>query len=288
MKKKSKILVTGSNGQLGKCIRDLVESYPNYNFHFRNSKELNVTKKDQIESLFLKEDYDYCINCAAYTAVDKAELEEDKAYLVNAEAVKYLAETCKENSCVLIHISTDFVFDGTKSIPYTENDTSNPVNIYGASKLKGEKYIRAILSNYFIIRTSWVYSKYGNNFVKTMLQLGRERDEISVVNDQVGTPTYAGDLGKVILSIIKKESCAFGVYHYSNEGVASWFDLAKEIFESRKANVKVNSIPTSEYPTAAKRPTYSVLDKSKIKNNLDVEISYWRDSLKIILEENYK
>src|SRR5690606_23203811 len=224
-------------------------------------------------------DYDYCINCAAYTAVDKAETEEEKAYLVNAEAVKYLAEACKQNDTVLIHVSTDFVFDGQKGSPYTEDDPTNPIGVYGASKLKGEQYVQSILEKYFIIRTSWVYSEYGHNFVKTMLRLGKEKDEISVVNDQVGTPTYAGDLAKVILKIILNNKNLYGLYHYSNEGEASWYDFAKSIF--KKCNIKINLKPikSEEYLKTTVRTKFSVLNKDKIKNSFKVEVPVWDDSL---------
>lgn len=263
--KKLKILITGSNGQLGRCLQVVSEKYPNYDFHFRTSKQLDITRKEQIDILFAQEKLDFCINCAAYTAVDKAESDQENAFLVNAEAVKYLAETCKANNTTLIHISTDFVFDGTKGIPYTEDDLPNPINAYGASKLKGEQYIQEILNNYFIIRTSWVYSEYGHNFVKTMLCLGTERDEISVVNDQIGSPTYAGDLAKAIMEIVSTKTTSFGLYHYTNEGTTSWYDFAKTIFEIKEIKIKVNPISSNNYTTQAKRPMYSVLDKTKTK-----------------------
>ena len=191
--KKLKLLITGANGQLGRCLQDVSKTFPSYDFHFKTSKELDVTNQEQINILFAKEEFDYCINCAAYTAVDKAETDRENAFLVNAEAAKYLAEACKAQNSILIHISTDFVFDGSKTTPYTEDDLPNPINVYGASKLKGEQYVQDILKQYFIIRTSWVYSQYGNNFVKTMLRLGTERHELYVVNDQRGSPTYASD-----------------------------------------------------------------------------------------------
>ncbi|MCK0158135.1 dTDP-4-dehydrorhamnose reductase [Cellulophaga sp. F20128] len=266
-----KILVTGANGQLGKCIQDVAKSYPQFNFHFKTSKDLNISEKEQLGALFDQEKYDFCVNCAAYTAVDKAETEKDKAYLVNAEAVRYLAEVCKEQNCVLIHISTDFVFDGNKTTPYTEEDIPNPINVYGASKLKGEQYIHEILEKYFIFRTSWVYSEYGNNFVKTMLHLGKEREVLSVVNDQIGSPTYAGDLAKLVLGIIEVNSNKYGLYHYSNEGKISWYEFATEIFKQKGLKTKVNPIATEEYPTPARRPLYSVLDNSKIKERFKLE-----------------
>ena len=275
-----KILITGANGQLGMCLKDQVKKFPSFEYHFKSSKELDITNREFVSLLFSEEKYDYCINCAAYTAVDKAEEERERAFLVNAEAVKYLAEASKKSNTTLIHISTDFVFDGTKTSPYTEEDSTNPINVYGASKLKGEQYVQEILSNYFIIRTSWVYSEYGNNFVKTMLRLAKERDEISVVNDQVGSPTYAGDLAEFLLTIIAKNSNKYGLYNYSNEGVISWYNFATEIFKDPKVIVELNSIKATEYITPATRPGYSVLSKLKIKKEMNIEIPFWIDSLK--------
>jgi len=282
-----KILITGSNGQLGRSLQNITERYPDYDFHFKFSKDLDITIKERVSNLFTLEKYDYCINCAAYTAVDKAESDKENAYLVNAEAVRYLAEACKTNNTILIHISTDFVFDGAKGTPYTETDLPNPLNVYGASKLKGEQYVQQILKKYFIIRTSWVYSEYGHNFVKTMLRLGAEKDEINVVNDQIGSPTYAGDLAEVILKIIHKKAIGYGIYHYSNEGEISWYDFARAIFEIKGMNVKVNPIPSRDYPTPAKRPVFSVMDTSKIKDLLQIEVPYWTDSLSIINNSAY-
>jgi dTDP-4-dehydrorhamnose reductase len=283
--KSPKILITGSNGQLGRCLADVAEHYPDYDFHFKTSKELDITTKEQIRSLFAQEKFDYCINCAAYTAVDKAETDKENAFLVNAEAVKYLAEACKENATILIHISTDFVFDGTKGEPYAEGDIPNPINVYGASKLKGEQYVQQLLNKYFIIRTSWVYSKYGNNFVKTMLRLGVEREELSVVNDQIGSPTFAGDLAEAILKIISSQATNYGIYHYSNEGAISWCDFAKAIFEIKGMKVKVNPISTEAYPTQAKRPINSELFKHKIEKIFPENIKFWLDSLHMCLSD---
>ena len=279
MKKAKKILVTGANGQLGMCIRDLALKFSDLDFHFKTSKSLDIRLQDQVFALFEKEKFDYCINCAAYTAVDKAESDKENAFLVNAEAVKYLSEACKETNTTLIHISTDFVFDGTKEKPYTELDIPNPINVYGASKLKGEKYIREILEKFFIIRTSWVYSEHGYNFVKTMLKLGSEREELNIVSDQIGTPTYAGDLANVILSIIETNSSQYGLFHFTGEGEISWYDFAKEVFRLKEINIKTSPIGSEEYPTPANRPKYSVMDNSKIKQLLDVKTSYWGDSL---------
>jgi len=274
-----KIVVTGANGQLGKCIQDIAVQYSDYDFHFKSSKELDITSKSQINSLFTQEKFGYCINCAAYTAVDKAESDQENAFLVNAEAVRYLAEACKAQNTILIHISTDFVFDGSKTTPYSEEDVPNPINVYGASKLKGEQYVQQLLKKYFIIRTSWVYSEYGHNFVKTMLRLGKESKEISVVNDQIGSPTYAGDLAGIIMKVVDSKESSYGLFHYSYEGEISWFDFATSIFEIKRMNVKVKPIPSEAFPTLAKRPRFSVMDKSKITQALNLKIPYWRDSL---------
>uniref|UniRef100_UPI0040490EBF dTDP-4-dehydrorhamnose reductase n=1 Tax=Flavobacterium sp. TaxID=239 RepID=UPI0040490EBF len=278
--KKLKILITGANGQLGLCLKDASREYPNHNFYFKTSKELDITNKKEIQALFAELNFDYCINCAAYTAVDKAEDDKENAFLVNAEGVKFLAKACKSSETILIHISTDFVFDGTKDSPYTESDIPNPINVYGASKLKGEENVRNILENYFIIRTSWVYSEYGSNFVKTMMRLGREREHLSVVNDQIGSPTYAGDLATTILKIIDVKSKKYGIYHFSNEGNISWYDFAKEIFNENEIKINLSAIKTEAYPTPAKRPLYSVLDKSKINIAFNLKITPWQKSYK--------
>jgi len=283
MKNLKNILVTGANGQLGKCIQDVVKKYPQHTFHFKSSKDLDITNNTQVENLFNKEKYDYCINCAAYTAVDRAEEDEQNAFLVNAEGVKFLAEACKSFETVLIHISTDFVFDGTKKSPYVENDKPNPINVYGVSKLKGEEYIKSILEKYYIIRTSWVYSEYGNNFVKTMLRLGRERDELSVVNDQFGSPTYAGDLAHVILEIIASKKENYGIYHYSNEGIINWHDFATEIFKVAVLSINISAISTDKYPTPAKRPLYGKLDNTLLHSKFNSPPIHWKKSLTDLL-----
>lgn len=277
--KSLKILITGANGQLGRCLQDVAVQFPDYDFHFKSSTELDITSKAGIESLFEDEKFDYCINCAAYTAVDKAETDKENAFLVNAEAVKYLAEACMAHNTVLIHISTDFVFDGTKAEPYTEEDIPNPLNVYGASKLKGEQHVQHLLNKYFIIRTSWVYSEYGNNFVKTMIRLGLEKDEISVVDDQIGSPTYAGDLAEVIMKIISSKAISYGLYHYSNKGEISWYDFAFEIFKWSNLKTKVNKIISSEYQTIAKRPIYSVLNTCKLARIYEQNIFKWKERL---------
>jgi len=281
------ILVTGSNGQLGSEIRALAQSYPTYNFHFTDVEELDITNHAAVEAFVIAANISVIINCAAHTAVDKAESELALSTQLNHLAVENFARIAKENNIQLIHISTDYVFDGTNHIPYAETVTTNPQSVYGSTKLAGEQAVQQINpANSIIIRTSWVYSSFGNNFVKTMLRLANERKELGVIVDQIGTPTYARDLAKVLLEIIPKlnnENVA--VYHYSNEGVCSWYDFAKAIFEIKAVDIKVNAIETSQYPTAAKRPFFSVLNKNNIKSRFQIEIPYWRDSLKESLDK---
>ena len=281
------VLVTGSNGQLASCIKDLAKQYEGLNFIYTDYQELDICDLNQVNTFFKSnKKIDYCINCAAYTAVDKAESDVEKAFEINANGAKNLAIACREFDAILIQISTDFVFDGEKKEPYTETDVAKPISVYGASKLKGEVEIQKINKKYFIIRTSWLYSEHGTNFMKTMLKLAETRDEISVVSDQIGTPTYAGDLADVILKIISSKNTNFGLYHYSNEGVASWCEFAKAIFEASNIEIKLNPIKTSAYPTPAKRPVYSVMDKTKIENKLKVETLNWSESLLIALKAN--
>tara|TARA_B110000090_G_scaffold48330_1_gene55078 strand:+ start:123 stop:980 length:858 start_codon:yes stop_codon:yes gene_type:complete len=281
------VLVTGSNGQLASCIKDLAKQYEDLNFIYTDYQELDICDLKQVNTFFQSNPkIDYCINCAAYTAVDKAETDADKAYEINAQGAKNLAIVCSVQDAILIQISTDFVFDGEKTEPYTETDVAKPISVYGASKLEGEEEIKKTLETYFILRTSWLYSEYGTNFMKTMLKLAETRDEISVVSDQIGTPTYAGDLADVILKIITSNTKSFGLYHYSNEGVASWYDFAKAIFEASNIEIKLNPIKTSAYPTPAKRPLFSVMEKTKIKETLNIEIPFWRESLKKAIASN--
>lgn len=274
------ILVTGSNGQLGSEIRELSVEYQDY-FYFTDRNELDITNKDAVDDFCIQNSIDVIINCAAYTAVDKAEEDEANADKINHLAVKYLAEISKEKNIKLIHISTDYVFNGKNYMPYVEDDTVNPNGIYGRSKLDGEKAMQEINpENSIIIRTSWVYSSFGANFVKTMLRLGKERESLGVIFDQVGTPTYARDLAKTILDILPKiENKEVVIYHYSNEGVLSWYDFAKEIMKMAKIECQINPIETKEYPTPATRPHYSLLNKSKIKKEYNIAIPYWKDSL---------
>ena len=277
-----KALVTGGNGQLAQSLKDVVNHQDELDVDFQDLPDLDITNKQQLESYFSNNELDYCINCAAYTAVDLAEEQSDLAYAVNAKGPKYLAEVCQKHQVTLIHISTDFVFDGKKQTPYIETDMPNPLGVYGASKWQGERYIQEVMQDYFIIRTSWLYSEYGNNFMKTMLSLSETREEISVVSDQIGAPTYAGDLAEVLIKIVISSSTNYGIYHYSNLGAISWYDFAVEIFKQFGKTIEVKPIKTKDYPTAAKRPKYSVLDTTKIKNNFYCTINDWQGSLKNI------
>ena len=290
---KLNILVTGCNGQLGKCVRELfkvintnkliltdinVENELN-NPQLRLCK-LDITKYEDVEKLVKEENVNVIINCAAYTNVDKAEDEANLAYILNAVAVKNLAEASKENNAKLIHISTDYVFDGKSYMPYNENKIVNPIGIYGATKESGERIALEILKDdCIIIRTAWLYSNYGNNFVRTMVNLGKTKNEIKVIFDQIGTPTSAHDLANAIICILKSDKWVGGIFHYSNEGVCSWYDFAWEIMNTFGLTCKVIPIHTSEYPTKAERPHYSVLDKTKIKEIYGIHIPYWKESL---------
>jgi dTDP-4-dehydrorhamnose reductase len=274
------ILVTGSMGQLGSEIKELSSNY-NYNFFFTTRDDIDITSKDSIKEFCQTNSINVIINCAAYTAVDKAESDMENADLVNRKAVKKLSIVAKELNIKLIHISTDYVFDGKNFKPYVEEFQTNPQSVYGKTKLDGENEIRDINPlNSIIIRTSWVYSYYGNNFVKTMLRLGKEKEELGVIFDQVGTPTYAKHLALTILNIIPQiENHKVEIYNYSNEGVLSWYDFAKEIMKMAKLNCKIKAIETYQYPTPAKRPHFSLLNKSKIKSKFNLEIPYWKDGL---------
>ena len=277
------ILVTGGKGQLATCLQDVSEDLYDFNFIYVDVEELDITKSDIVNDFFIQNNIDYCINCAAYTDVDNAESNQEIAAAVNIDGAKNLAIACHENKAILLQISTDFVFDGNQAILYTEEARAAPISVYGETKLNGEKAVVQALKEHFIIRTSWLYSEYGNNFAKTMLRLGAERDKLSVVCDQIGTPTYAGDLAKLLVSIIIENKTTFGIYHYSNEGVASWYDFAKAVFDESEVKIELSPINTVQYPNPAKRPFFSVMDKTKIKLELGVEIPYWRDSLKICL-----
>ena len=297
------VLVTGANGQLGQAIQSIAGKYPEIDFVFCSSSELDITNLDNCQAIFEEFQPSFCVNAAAYTAVDKAESEPSKAFDINANGAENLAITCKKHNTILIHISTDFVFDAyfSKGIAFydrelrlplksilglTETDIPFPSGIYGLTKLQGEQAIQANWEKHFIIRTSWVYSQFGSNFMKTMLRLATERDTLSVVNDQIGTPTNAVDLAEVLVTIIQSSithypsPITFGVYNFSNEGQCSWYEFAKEIFHQKGIKIEVKPIPTSAYPTPAKRPKYSVLDKSKIKTTFSLDILDWKTSLK--------
>lgn len=273
------ILVTGAGGQLGSELRDIARDLPGYSFLFVTRDELPIDDADSLSMFFKENEISCCINCAAYTAVDKAETEPEQAFAINAEATGKLAAICKAAGSRFIHISTDYVFDGTGTVPYKEEDAVCPINIYGASKLKGEELALKNDPGATIIRTSWVYSPYGNNFVKTMMRLMKERESINVVNDQWGRPTYAADLAAVIMKLVEEPSAPSGIYNYCNEGVISWYDFAIAIKELTGSHCQVNPIPSSAYPTPAKRPHYSVLDTNRIRQQLNIDIPGWKQSL---------
>jgi len=277
------ILITGSNGQLGSEIKAIEKDYSQHNFVFTDIEELDITNLESIRSFFADNSIEVCVNCAAYTAVDKAEDEHEFALLVNQKAVANLAKVCDESQHQLIHVSTDYVFDGTNHKPYQETDHPSPNSFYGLSKLKGEMEIIDHLDSFVIIRTSWLYSEFGNNFVKTMIRLGNERDELGVVADQVGTPTYAADLAKAIMATVGSKKT--GIYHYSNQGVISWYDFAKAIMQINNIDCKVIAIESKDFKAKANRPFYSVLNKAKIAADFNIEIPYWLDSLKVMMSK---
>jgi len=273
------VLVTGANGQLGQSLQFIADNHPEIKFVFCSSQELDITQKSNIENVFEKVKPAFCINAAAFTAVDKAESESEKAHLINTEGARNLAEVCLQHNTILVHVSTDFVFDGNKKTPYTEEDVTNPTGVYGQTKLDGEKAVEAVWDKHFIVRTSWVYSQFANNFMKTMLRLASERDSLSVVSDQIGTPTNAVDLAEALIQIVLSKNSNYGIYNFSNEGQCSWYDFAKKIFEVNNIKIDLQPIPSSAYPTPAKRPAYSVLDKTKIKTVFGIKIKTWQASL---------
>jgi dTDP-4-dehydrorhamnose reductase len=273
------IIVFGASGQLGQCIKNVAEIKGMENIIFLPESEADILNTDGLQKLFEQYKPAYAINCAAYTAVDKAEDDSTLAEKINNTGAQNLAIQCKNHGAVLIHVSTDFVFKGDVAHPLKEDDEASPISVYGQTKLDGELAVAAVLPEHFTIRTGWLYSEYANNFVKTMLKLGADRDELRIIADQVGTPTYAIDLAGFILLIVTSQSKAYGTYHYSNEGVTSWFDFARAIFDISATQVKAVPIRTDEYPTRATRPSYSVMDKTKAKQTFNIEIPYWRDSL---------
>lgn len=274
-----KTLVFGASGQLGNCLNVVCERQNITDVIFPSEDAANILDTAGLETLFKQYQPAYAINCAAYTAVDKAEDDIELARKINKDGAANIARLCKQYGTVFIQISTDFVFEGNVPKLLNEDDAAKPISIYGLTKLEGEDEVIAILPQHFILRTSWLYSEYGNNFVKTMMKLGSERDELSIIADQVGTPTYAIDLATAIIHIITSGQTNYGIYHYSNEGVTSWYDFAKAIFDLSGINVKVKPVTTADYVTRATRPAFSVMNKAKIKTVFNIDIPYWRDSL---------
>ncbi|MDH8701213.1 dTDP-4-dehydrorhamnose reductase [Dysgonomonadaceae bacterium PH5-43] len=280
------ILITGANGQLGSELRCIADNYSNFIFFFTDIDTLDLTNKDAVSNYVEDNKIHYIVNCAAYTAVDKAEDDADLCYKINVDAVKNIANAARSKAkAKVIHISTDYVFDGEGNRPYKETDNTNPQSVYGKSKREGEEALLDSNPDSIIIRTAWLYSSFGNNFVKTMLRLSKEREELNVVADQKGTPTYAADLAKAILDIVeyseRNNNFASGIYHYSNEGETTWFDFTNEIVKQAGITTcKINPISTDQYPVKAKRPQYSVLDKTKIRDTFNIDVPEWRESLK--------
>ncbi len=274
------VLVTGSQGQLGSQLKSLISNSTQYKWLFTDMSELDISKRDQVNDYFGDHAVDVCLNCAAYTAVDKAEDEPGIARLINAEAVKYLADACFANHALLIHLSTDYVFDGKKASPYIENDAVNPISNYARSKALGERVLGLHNVSSIILRSSWLYSQYGHNFVKTIIRLASERTQLKIVNDQIGSPTWAGDLAEVMLRFVEKAPSPIKeTYHYSNVGAVSWYEFAKEIVKMMELDCKILPISTFEFPAKAKRPSYSVMDTSKIRQHLGIMIPDWKESL---------
>jgi len=280
------ILVTGSNGQLGNELKEIAGGYTNFKFLFTDVAELDITRHDDIERFIAYNEVKCIINAAAYTAVDKAEDEPEIAGLINGEAVGNLAIAAKAVDALLVHVSTDYIFDGTHHQPIHETATPNPLSAYAASKFLGEQELLQNIAKGVIVRTSWLYSSFGNNFVKSMIKYGRQRDELNVVYDQIGTPTYAADLARLILDLIPEwmKLQKPEIFHYSNEGVASWYDFATAIHEFAKVDCRVNAIETKDYPLPAKRPFYSIMAKEKIKKTYNLHLPHWRESLKKCVE----
>jgi len=286
------ILVTGANGQLGQCFRQLADQNPNVYFYFAGSSELDITNKRMVRKFFEQHPVSWCINCAAYTAVDQAQKEPAVARKINISGVKNLAEACAPQGIPLIHFSTDYVYHTKQNTPFKEDDPVSPKGIYARTKRSGERAALLANPNTMVIRTSWVYSEFAHNFVKTMLRLGRERSNLNVVYDQIGTPTYAPDLAAAVLDIIRKAETEAvppyllaGIWHYSNEGVTSWYDFAKAIFEIKNIPCAVQPIESKAYPTPAMRPHFSLMDKSKIRTAFGLQIPHWRESLLRCLEK---
>ena len=285
---KPSILITGANGQLANELKELSEDFPGFKFLFTTKEDLPIENENTLIAYFQDQSIQYCINCAAYTAVDKAESDSEKAFLINAEAVGKLAAICKMHGTRFIHISTDYVYDGSTGTPLKETDATGPLNVYGSSKLQGEELALQNNASSLIIRTSWVYSTYGANFVKTMLRLFKEKEELKIVSDQVGSPTYAADLAKVIMLFIQKHEAGqnfSGIYNYSNSGITNWYEFALAIKELSNSHCNILPISTSAYITPAKRPLYSVMDIFRLKEALQTDIPFWKDSLKKCLDK---
>ncbi len=282
------ILVTGSNGQLGSEIQAISGQFADYNFMFTDVDELDLTKSEDVEIFFSENNISVCINCAAYTAVDNAEDDRELAMLINYSSVENLAKICNANNTLLIQISTDYIFNGKQFKPYVETDSPDPDSYYGFTKLNGEQAVLEFAGKAIIMRTSWLYSSYGNNFVKTMIRLGHERDELGVVVDQIGTPTYAADFAGAIMSIIQRngDNEIKEIYNYSNEGAISWYDFAKAIMIQANISCSVKAIESKDFPAKANRPYYSVLNKAKIKNDFQLVVPYWMDSLKVMISKH--
>ncbi len=274
------VLVTGSKGQLGNEVQVLAYSYPQFEFIFTDVEELDICNREAVENYFAERKIDVLLNCAAYTAVDKAEEDVELCYRINEKAVGILGEVAAQYGTKMVHVSTDYVFDGTNYLPYTEDRPVCPATVYGKSKLAGEQLLMDVCPAAVIVRTSWLYSSFGNNFVKTMIKLGRERDSLNVIFDQVGTPTYAADLADALLQIVSADKFIPGVYHYSNEGVCSWYDFTIAIHQIAGINCRVLPIESKDYPAKTPRPHYSVLNKKKIKSNYNIQIPHWEDGLR--------
>ena len=285
-----RLLITGANGQLGNSVRKLAQNYPDFHFVYTDQEDLDITDKQAVIDYLKLENIGGLINCAAYTAVDKAEEDKHLAYLINETGAANLAEACRVCDCYLVHVSTDYVFNGKGFKPYSPTDPIDPISVYGKSKAAGEIAIQTSSAKAWIVRTSWLYSEFGNNFVKTMLTLGKTRNELKIVADQVGSPTYAGDLANSILSLFKRiqlellESDGIKIYHYANTGCATWFDFTKAIMDLANLPCNIKPIPTEEYPLPATRPYYSILNTSSFSEDLQLKIPYWRDSLKNCIE----
>ena len=273
-----KILVTGAGGQLGKCFKEASGNYPDFDFTFTTSEELDLSQFAVVGAYLRREKFDICINCAAYTKVEQAEKEQEMAYFINAESVQNLARDCEEINCTLIHFSTDYVFNGKKTFPYTEQDITDPLNVYGASKLLGEQYIKEETNKYLIFRISWLYSAFGHNFFKTVKAKAEAGETLNITTSQRGTPTNAHELADFILTIISENKMHFGLYHYSNEGEATWYDFAKEILNLMNSTAEL--IENNDFETLAVRPSYSVLSKQKVQEVFGISILHWKESLK--------